>query len=149
MRTHPRGQAVLYLALTLPVFVAMVGLAIDGALLLTARRELQSVVDGAARAGATRLDMESLRGGVGTEIKLDHDRARVASLSYLDQSLAADIAWQAPPTARVDVGSVRVRVAVEGELRTAFLRVVGVDRVPVAATADADVQYGIRGPGET
>jgi hypothetical protein len=148
MRSATRAQAFVYLALTLPVFVAMVGLAIDGALLLTARRELQSVVDGAARAGATRLDMASLRGGGGGEVKLDPLAARTASMGYLEQQLASDIAWQAPPNARVEVGRVRVRVAVEGELRTAFLRVVGVDRVPVAAAADADVQYGIRGPGE-
>jgi Flp pilus assembly protein TadG len=147
MRSAPRAQAFVYLAVTLPVFVAMVGLAIDGALLLTARRELQSAVDGAARAGATRLDMASLRGG-GGEVKLDPLAARTASMSYLEQQLATDIAWQAPPNARVEVGRVRVRVAVEGELRTAFLRVVGMDRVPVAAAADADVQYGIRGPGE-
>jgi Flp pilus assembly protein TadG len=149
MRSAQRAQVLVYLAVTLPVFMAMVGLAIDGALLLTARRELQSVVDGAARAGATRLDVESLRGGGDGDVKLDAVRARAASVSYLEQSLDADIAWHAQPTVHVEVGRVRVRVAVDGELRTAFLRVVGVDRVPVAATADADVQYGIRGPGQT
>ncbi len=144
-----RGQALVYLAVTLPVFMAMVGLAIDGALVLSARRELQSVVDGAARAGATRLDMESLRGGVANEVKLDQSRARAASLDYLDQQLEADVAWQRPPAIRVEVSDVRVRVAVEGSLRTAFLRVVGMEQVPLAASSTADVQYGIRGPGQT
>ena len=72
------------------MFMAMAGLAIDGALLLAARRELQSVVDGAARAGATRLDMDLLRASGGTDVQLDRAARRAASLSYLDQSLAAD-----------------------------------------------------------
>jgi Flp pilus assembly protein TadG len=137
-----------FLAVALPAFVAMVGLAIDGALLLTARRELQSVVDGAARAGATRIDLDALR-GPRAEIKLDQARARATTLGYLDESLATDVAWQAPPTAHVEVGRLRVSVAVNGELRTAFLRAVGVDRVPLAASSDADVQFGVRTHGDS
>ena len=114
---------------------------------MTARRELQSVVDGAARAGATRIDMDAFRGGA--ELRLDQARAGLAAREYLDQELGSDLAWQSRPTVRVDVTRVRVRVVVEGPLRTAFLRAVGVNEVAVAASADADVQYGIRGPGKT
>jgi len=145
MRAASRGQALVFLAAVLPVFVSMAGLAIDGALLLAARRELQSAVDGSARAGATRLDMDLLRDS--GEVRLDQAQARAASLRYLDEWLARDVAWQAPPEMFVDVSSVRVRVAVEGNLRPAFLRIAGIERVPVAASADADVQFGIRGPG--
>ena len=146
MRSAQSAQALVFLAVALPMFVAMTGLAIDGALLLTARRELQSVVDGAARAGATRLDMAYLRGAGADEVRLDPVGARAASTTYLDQWLDRELAWYSPPTMRVEVGRVRVRVAVEGSLRTAFMRVVGFDRVPMAAAADADVQYGIRAP---
>jgi Flp pilus assembly protein TadG len=149
MRSVQRAQALVFLAAALPVFVAMAGLAIDGALLLAARRELQSLVDGAARAGATRLDTEHLRSDGGPEVRLDPARARAAAASYLEQSLNRDLAWESPPATRVDISRTRVRVAVEGSMRTAFLRVVGVDRVPVAAAADADVQYGIRRPGDS
>jgi Flp pilus assembly protein TadG len=143
-----RGQVLVFLAVAVPMFMAMVGLAIDGALLLTARRELQSAVDGAARAGATRLDMELLRASGGTEVQLDRTRAEQASLSYLDQALAHDLTWQASPVARAVASSRRVHVVVEGRLRTAFLRIVGLNDVLVGATADADMQYGIRAPTE-
>jgi uncharacterized membrane protein len=143
-----RGQVLVFLAVALPIFMAMAGLAIDGALLLAARRELQSVVDGAARAGATRLDMELLRASGGTDVQLDRTRAEQASLSYLEQSLAHDLGWQASPVAHSVASSTRVHVVLEGRLRTAFLRIVGLNDVLVGASADADVQYGIRGPTE-
>jgi Flp pilus assembly protein TadG len=143
-----RGQVLVFLAVALPMFMAMAGLAIDGALLLTTRRELQSAVDGAARAGATRLDMDLLRASGGTDIQLDRTRAEQASLSYLGQALVSDSSWQAPPTARVMSSSRRVHVVVEGRLRTAFLRIVGLNDVLVGASADADLQYGIRAPTE-
>jgi hypothetical protein len=148
MHRVERAQALVFLAIALPMFVAMAGLAIDGALLLAARRELQSLVDGAARAGATRVDMDYLRDHGGSDVQLDPERARAASLNYLHQSLDPHLAWESPPSTRVEVSRIRVRVAVEGTLHTAFLRIVGFDRVPVAAAAYADVQYGVRGPGE-
>ena len=146
MRSATRAQALVFLAAALPVFVAMTGLAIDGALLLAARRELQSAVDGAARAGATRVDMASLRDG--GEVRLDAAGARAASAQYIDQWLGRDLAWQAPPRVRIEVTEIRVQVRVEGDLQPAFLRIAGIERVPVAATADADVQAGIRAPGD-
>jgi Flp pilus assembly protein TadG len=141
-----RGQVLVFLAVALPIFMAMAGLAIDGALLLTARRELQSAVDGAARAGATRLDMDALRASGGTEVRLDRTRAEQVSLSYLDESLVHDVGWQTAPAVRAIATATRVHVVVEGRLRTAFLRIVGMNDVLVGASADADIQYGIREP---
>ena len=148
MRRIEQAQVLVFMAVALPIFVGMAGLAIDGALLLTGRRELQSLVDGAARAGATRMDMDYLRANGGSDVRLDAERARAASLHYLDQWLDRDMAWESLPNTQVEVSRVRVRVAVDGTLRTAFMRIVGFDRVPVAASAHADVQYGIRGPGD-
>lgn len=142
------AQALVFFAAALPIFVAMAGLAIDGALLLTARRELQSAVDGAARAGATRLDMELLRGSGGGDVQLDPVRARAATLQYIDEALDRRLAWDTAPVTRVEVSRLRVRAAVDGSLRTAFLRIVGIDQVPVGASAVADVQYGVRAPGD-
>jgi uncharacterized membrane protein len=146
MRDAQRAQALVFLAVALPIFMAMAGLAIDGALLLAARRELQSEVDGAARAGAARIDMDVLRASGGTTVQLDLALAHAAGVAYLDQALSRGLAWHAPPAARVEVSRTRVRVEVEGQFQTAFLRIVGLDRVPVGATANADVQFGIHGP---
>ena len=62
-----RGSAVVWVAVTLPLFVSLVGLAIDGGVVFDARRELQSVADGAARAGAMQLDETAYRTTAGAE----------------------------------------------------------------------------------
>lgn len=147
MRRALAGQALVWLTLALPLFVSIAGLAIDGGVLLASRRQLQSVADGAARAGATRLDLDRLRGSGGTDVQLDHALAQEATSTYLRERLARELTWQASPTTSIDVGTRRVRVLIQGNLPTAFLRVVHIDSVPIEATAFADVQYGIHGAG--
>jgi hypothetical protein len=143
-RTAQRAQALIYLALALPMFLAMAGLAIDGALLVAARRELQSLVDGAARAGATRLDMDTLRASGGSTVQLDRPRAAAATNAYLEQRLAHDLPWVGEPARSVTVDVREVHVTVAGALRPAFLRIVGVESVAVDASSLARAQYGIR-----
>ena len=146
MTSAARAQVLVWMAVLLPVFVALAGLSIDGALLLMTRRQLQSVVDGAARAGATQLDQQLLRGSGGGAVQLDVAAARGATYVYLDQHLNRELPWAVPPRADVRVTQRQVYVDVHGGLRTAFLRVVQLEQIPVAATALADVQFGIRGP---
>src|SRR5216683_8298003 len=102
------AQALVWFTVALPVFMSIAGLAIDGGVLLTARRQLQSVADGAARAGATRLDLDRLRASAGTDIQLDQALAHEAAATYLDERLARELAWQASPVTSVDVGPRRV-----------------------------------------
>jgi hypothetical protein len=147
MSRSTRAQALVWMAVTLPVFIAITGLAIDGALLLTARRQVQSVADGAARAGAMQLDQELLRGSGGSHVQLDVGAARATARDYLGQHLDQELPWVTPPRADVRASQQRVHVEVEGGLRTAFLRVVQIEWVSVGATSFADVQFGIRGPG--
>src|SRR5882672_3617798 len=100
MRHRDVAQALVWLTLALPMFVSIAGLAIDGGVLLASRRQLQSVADGAARAGATRLDLDLLRASGGAEVKLDPALARDATWSYLNERLARELDWQALPTAQ-------------------------------------------------
>jgi uncharacterized membrane protein len=146
MRRAARAQALVWLTVAMPLFVAITGLAIDGAVLLVGRRQLQSVADGAARAGATQLDHELLRGSAGSQVQLEPAAARSAALGYLGEHVGRELPWVTPPVWKVDVTRQRVHVVVEGGLRTAFMRVVRVESVPVAASSFADVQYGIREP---
>lgn len=140
-----RSQALVWFAVTLPLLLSVAGLAIDAGVLLTARRELQSVADGAARAGATRLDMTRLRSSGGTDVQLDHDLAVAAANAYvLDALEDAPIDWQSPPDMRVEAGVGRVHVVIRASIRTAFLRIVRIESAPVEASAFADVEYGIR-----
>jgi Flp pilus assembly protein TadG len=147
MRHRFAAQALVWLTLALPLFVSIGGLAIDGGVLLASRRQLQSVADGAARAGATRLDLDRLRGSGGADVQLDQALAREAASTYLDERLARELAWPASPKTYVDVGTRRVHVLIQGTLHTAFLRVVHIDNVAVEASAFADLQYGIRAGG--
>ena len=126
-----------------PLFVTLAGLAVDGAVLLSGRRQLQSIADGAARAGARRLDVARLRSSDGADVQLDPAAAHAASRAYLNTELARGLAWEAEPEAAIQVGPRRVHVIVQGMLRTPFLRIVNIPSVPVEATADADVRYGI------
>jgi uncharacterized membrane protein len=141
------AQALIWLAMSLPLFVAIAGLAIDGGLLLASRRHLQSVADGAARAAATRLDLERLRSSAGADVQLDSRGASDAAWAYLQDGLTHEGAAAWAPRARVEVAARRVNVLIEGSLPTAFLRVVHIDSVPVLASAQADVEYGIRDGG--
>jgi len=100
----------------------------------------------APRAGATQLDHELLRGSAGSQVQLEPAAARSAALGYLGEHVGRELPWVTPPVWKVDVTRQRVHVVVEGGLRTAFMRVVRVESVPVAASSFADVQYGIREP---
>jgi Flp pilus assembly protein TadG len=142
------AQALLWLTLAMPLFVSVAGLAIDGGVLLDERRELQSVVDGAARAGATQLDMSRLRASGGSDVQLDPTLARAAVEVYVDRALASGLRnWRTAPGTQVEVGTRRVHVTVRASLPTAFLRIAAIDSVPVEADAFADVQYGIHDGG--
>jgi len=147
MRHRFTGQALVWLTLALPMFISIAGLAIDGGVLLASRRQLQSVADGAARAGATRLDLDRLRASGGSDVQLDQTLALEATSTYLDERLARELAWPAAPVTHVDVGQRRVHVLIQGTLRTVFLRVVSIDHVAVEASAFADLQYGIHAGG--
>jgi Flp pilus assembly protein TadG len=147
MRCRSSAQALVWFTLALPLFLSIAGLAIDGGVLLASRRQVQSVADGAARAGATRLDLDRLRSSGGADVELDATLARDATWSYLNERLAREVDWPAAPAASVDIGARRVHVVIQGTLRTAFLRVVHIDSVPVTASAFADMQYGIHAGG--
>jgi hypothetical protein len=152
MRTRGGGrqsaQALLFLALAVPLLVSMAGLAIDGGVLLSSHRQLQSVADGAARAAVTRLDMPRLRASGGSDVQLDPLLADQTARSYILQALRdAPQAWHGLPDAQVDVGPRRVHIRIQTYLETAFLRMLRIDEVPVEASAFADVQFGIHDGG--
>ena len=144
---RPATRLFLALVTATTLIVSTAGLAIDGGVLLTSRRELQSLADGAARAGATRVDMDRLRGSGGAEVQLDPLLARAAARAYLDDRLGPELTWQSAPDSQIDVSSRRVSVLIQTSVPTAFLRVVHIDAVPLAASAFADIEFGIRDGG--
>ena len=135
----------MWMTVALPMFVSLAGLAIDGGVLLTARRQLQSLADGAARAGATQLDQSRLRASGGVDVELDQTLASEVAGSYLRDALQRGTSgWLEATATQFEIGGRRIHVQVSARVQTAFLRVLHIDELPVSADAFADVQYGIR-----
>jgi Flp pilus assembly protein TadG len=120
----------------LPLFVAVVGLGIDGGLVFGARRELQNVADASARAGAMQVDQRVYRESSGTTVVLDLTEAREVATAYV-------VGQGTELEASVTVEPQRVVVQVSREVPTTFIRLVGIDAVRIQAIAPAEVRYGI------
>jgi uncharacterized membrane protein len=131
------GQASIVLVGALLVGLAFAGLAVDGARLFTARRDLQNVADAAALAGASAVDEGHFRATGGAEVRLDPMAARRA----VDDVLAAS---GLPSATRVDVSVEpdRVIVHLDRPVGMTFLRIVGRRAETIGATATAGPQTG-------
>lgn len=136
-RSGSAGQASIVLIGALIVGLAFVGLAVDGARLFTARRDLQNIADSAALAGASAIDESHFRTTGGNEVRLDASGARRA----VDEVLAAS---GLPPETRVDVAVEpdRVVVHLDRPVGMTFLRIVGDRAETIGATASAGPQTG-------
>ncbi|MDA8216728.1 MAG: pilus assembly protein TadG-related protein [Dehalococcoidales bacterium] len=130
------GQAIVWMAVMMPFFLSVVGLAIDGGIVFSTRRELQNVADSAARAGAMQIDQRVYRDSSGATVVLDASAARQVAGEYL-ASQGSGLA------AMVTAEPQRVVVQVSREVPTGFLRLVGIETVRISAVALADVRYGI------
>ncbi len=132
------GQALVWVAVMLPLFLAVIGLSIDAGMIFDARRELQNVADAAARAGAMQIDQNAYRASSGATVVLDPAAARQAAMQEVGGQGAG-------MTVAVDVAPQRVVVQVSRNVRTSFLRLVGIGTVRISATAPAAPRYGIQG----
>jgi len=130
------GQAIIWVAVMLPFFLSVIGLAMDGGVVFSARREIQNVADAAARAGAMQVDQATLRATGNTTIVLDANRAR--------QAAADEVAFQGRGvSAQIGVEPRRVEVQVQRAVPTSFLRLAGIRTVVITATAVAGPRHGV------
>lgn len=129
------GQALVWVVLMMPLFLSVIGLAIDGGQVFVARRELQNAVDTAARAGAAEIDIARLRRSDGVEVRLDAGLARAAA--------ANSIAGHGVEGVSIGVSPVAIRVSGSRRVPLSFLRIVGLDTATIEATAVAEPFYGI------
>lgn len=126
----------IWVALMLPLFLSIIGLAIDGGIVFNARRQLQNVADSAARAGAGFIDERRYRDTSGKDLVIARSQARAAA----SQSLSS----QAPDVrATVTADGRRVVVRVWREVPTTFLRLASIETVRVGATGEAGLLRGI------
>jgi uncharacterized membrane protein len=132
-----RGAASVVIVGALLIGLAFVGLAVDGARMFTARRDLQNVADSAALAGAGEVDEVAYRDSGGERVVLDPARARAA----VDRVLAVS-GLPAGTAIDVEVEPDRVRVHVERPVPTTFLRIVSLREQRIGASASASPQTG-------
>jgi Putative Flp pilus-assembly TadE/G-like len=137
------GQSVVYVAVMLPLFVALIGLAIDGGVVFNARRELQDVADGAARAAAMQIDQTHYLNT--TNVALDPRASRRVAESYVADytSRGGQGRLRSLLLTGVEVGERTVVVDVRAEVPLAFMPIVGWRSVTVGARAPAQARYGI------
>jgi Flp pilus assembly protein TadG len=135
MMRRCRGQATIFLVITLPLFLAVGGLALDAGHLFAQRTHLQSIADAAARAGAIQIDEAGLYSRGDGVVRLEPTAAREAAMYYAmyNGTLAEDV--------QADEASVYVRMS--QDVPTVFLRVVRVNSIQIRAEATARPRYGI------
>lgn len=136
LRREAPGQVIVWVAVMLPLFLSVVGLAIDAGSVFAARRELQNAADGAARAGAMQIDVDAYRQSSGENLVLDTAKARETAAEYLANE-------PAEVTASVEADRDWVQVEARRKVPTSFLALVGVTTVSISATTVAEPRYGI------
>ena len=136
LRRAESGQAVLWVAVMLPLLLSVVGLVADGGVVFNARLDLQNAADAAARAGATQIDEGAYRESAGARVALDPARARRAAAESLEErGLDLD--------GTIDADQERVVVRVSRSVRTGFVRIVGIETARVGAPAAAELRFGV------
>jgi hypothetical protein len=127
-----RGQVTAFVTILVVALLAAAGLVLDGGRLLSERRELRDLANGAARAGAQAVSIDALRGSGGPLI--DERAAQDAAIAYL----AA-----AGETGEVRVDGDVVRVRVVGQTKLLLLQIVGVQGREVVGRGQARLARGV------
>ena len=127
------GAITVFVALLAVALFALAGLVLDGGRAISAQQAAQDEADQAARSGAEALSINALRTGV---VELDA-QAAVANAE------AFTVAAGHPGTATV-VGNA-VEVSIHYRVPTDILGIVGIDTLPVSATARAVDVHGVTG----
>jgi Flp pilus assembly protein TadG len=135
-----RAQALVFLTVMLPLFLAVIGLALDGGHMFSERANLQAIADASARAGAVRLDTSRMyRDGTGA-VFLSPDEAAAAARDYATyHGLAAD-------AIEVVADDQVVTVQLHEAIATVFVKVVDIDSLVIRASSSASARYGVDRP---
>lgn len=131
------GQVLVLVAVFMMGLIVVAGLVADGGLMLAQRRDLQNIADGAAAAGAMRLDETAYRTSGGSVVVLDTTAASQTAIEYLMGEDGVQYAVDASPSG--------VEVDVARSAHTAFLRLLGIDGLDIRARAAAEPRSGIAG----
>ena len=137
-RRH-RAQAMAWFVVMLPLFLSVIGLAIDGEAVLYAHRRAQGAADGAARTAATHVQVGHFRAQPGAPDVLDPRAAQNAVASYIAQ-VYPDLQVSAAADEQ------HVVVIVTQQVALTFLQLVHVSTVQVQARSEGSPRGGIDRP---
>jgi Flp pilus assembly protein TadG len=133
------AQALAWFVVMMPLFLAVIGLAVDGEAVLRAHRRAQGAADGAARTGVGH-------------VLLDHARAQPGAPDVLDptaaERAAADYVAQVYPDLQVKTAADErhLIVVVTQQVSPTFLQLVHVTALQVQARSEAQPKGGIDRP---
>lgn len=128
------GQVVVIVAVSMLGLLAVTALVIDGGLLFATKRNLQSLSDGAARAGAMSLDEQALREGR-DQLVINPAGAETAASSYL-----ASVGFRGKSNVSANPSVIEVRLAQVHE--TVLLGIVGIKDFEMRASSVARPAVG-------
>ena len=131
------GAVAPLVAVMLLGLLAVAALVVDGGVLFAARRDLQGLADGAARAGAMAVDVETLRET--EKVRLTPVDAEAAANEYIR---AAGYSG----TSSVSADILSVTVYLSDARPTVMMGLLGVDSVQVKARGVARPRTGIESP---
>jgi Flp pilus assembly protein TadG len=136
------GQALVWFVVLLPLVFSVVGLAIDGESVLRAHRRLQGAADGAARTGASQIQVDHARRFPAAPALLDRAAAERAAIAYTNR-VYPDVTVAASADDRVLV------VQVQRQVTPGFLQLLQVGSIAVSARGQASPRSGIDRPVES
>ncbi len=139
MRVRQQGQALAWFVVVLPLFLFIIGLAIDGEAVLRAHRRAQGAADGAARTGVGHVQVGHARAVPGASDVLDPTAARQAAADYI-----ASVYPDLQVTTQAD--EQHLAVLVRQPVTPTFLQLLHVSTVQIEARADAKPRGGIDRP---
>lgn len=117
-RLHRRGNVLVLLAILLPVLIGVVGLVIDGGMMMDQRRNLQHATDAAATTAATELRLAN--GSAAARA------AAVDAVTVAHEQADADVTVNIPPLTGPFAGDAdHVEVVSESVYRTRFMPILG------------------------
>lgn len=125
-RAGERGSATIWMIGVTTASFLMIGLVLDGGVMLRARSDAFSIAGAAARIGAQQLDADAAVEGL---VQLDPDGAEQAALDHLAAHGLAGTVTVTPE---------RITVTVTATAELQLLRVAGGGRVEFQATASSE-----------
>lgn len=140
-RSHASGQIAVTLALLVPFLIGLLGLVVDGGLMMVQYRRGQVAVDSAALAAATQLDEATFLAD--NRVQLDSNLAHAAALQYGQENGGGHVAITG-----VSVSDRFVTVSGQVTARTVFLQLLGVPSVRLSVWSRAELKYGITEEGQ-